>query len=56
MSSQEPANNAASSPPVEMAALENFIRLQQSQKEYLVWLEANEKKAVLDGYVYRQIR
>lgn len=40
----------------DLAALDNFVRLQQSQVEYLAWLESNEQKAGLDGYIYRQIR
>jgi hypothetical protein len=40
----------------ELAALDNFMRLKQSQAEYLLWLEASEKKEELDGYTYRQIR
>lgn len=40
----------------DMAALENFMRLQRSQAEYLAWLEASERKTGLDRYIYRQIR
>lgn len=40
----------------ELAALENFVRLQQSQAQYLEWLEINEQTAGLDGYIYKQIR
>jgi hypothetical protein len=40
----------------EIAAMENFVRLQKSQAEYLAWLEACEKKPEVDRYIYRKIR
>lgn len=40
----------------DMAAVENFVRLRQSQEEYLAWLEATEKKPEVDRYIYRKIR
>ncbi len=41
-----------------MAALEEHTRLQQSQEEFLLWLELAERKANddHDGYNYKQIR
>ncbi len=61
MKPQEPHTHNQNTIPLastleELAALENFIRLQQSQAQYLEWLEANEQKAGLDGYIYKQIR
>lgn len=61
MSNPESPQNTAplkKAPPLqsELAALDNFVRLQQSQAEYLAWLDVSEKKAALDGYIYRQIR
>lgn len=61
MSSQEPTPLRPSlekHAPIlsDLSPLENFVRLQQSQAEYLAWLESKEKKADIDGYVYRQIR
>lgn len=61
MKPQEPQTQNQNSIPMastleEVAALENFVRLQQSQAQYLEWLEANEQKAGLDGYIYKQIR
>jgi hypothetical protein len=40
----------------ENAAIENFVRLQQSQTEFLDWLNTNEKLAIVDHYTYRKIR
>lgn len=61
MSSQDPTPSLSSlekhSPVLsDLAALDNFVRLQQSQAEYLAWLENKERKTDLDGYIYRQIR
>ncbi|WP_373532267.1 hypothetical protein [Vampirovibrio sp.] len=61
MSSPESTQNASTpknnvSSLGELATLDHFLRLQQSQAEYLAWLEANEQTAGLDGYMYRQIR
>jgi len=38
------------------ASLENHVRLQQSQSEFLDWLNTNEQLAVVDRYSYRKIR
>ena len=38
------------------AAVENFVRLQQSQTDFLAWLDTNEQQAVVDRYNYRKIR
>lgn len=38
------------------SALENFVRLQQSQEDFLAWLNASEQLAVVDRYNYRKIR
>lgn len=62
MNTQEPHSQTAQpgSPQMvsleEKAALESFVRLQQSQAQYLEWLELHEKKSGLDGYIYKQIR
>ncbi|WP_303673977.1 hypothetical protein [Vampirovibrio chlorellavorus] len=61
MKPQEPNTDTQNGVPLsvplmELAALENFVRLQQSQAQYLEWLEANEQKAGLNGYIYKQIR
>lgn len=49
----QPANATAAS---DNAAMENFVRLQQSQTEFLAWLNTNEKLAIVDRYNYRKIR
>lgn len=61
MSTERPYPNTSTSgsiqmPSPETASMENFVRLQRSQAEYLTWLEANEKKPEIDGYIYRKIR
>jgi hypothetical protein len=38
------------------AALENFVRLQQSQEAFLEWLDTSEQQALVDRYNYRKIR
>jgi len=40
----------------EQAALEDFVRLQQMQNEYIQWLESIEKQSDLDAYIYKKIR
>lgn len=40
----------------DLASLDNFVKLQQSQAEYLAWLEKQERISNLDGYIYRQVR
>ncbi len=37
-------------------AMENFVRLQQHQAEYLKWLEESEKKRDMDRYSYKKVR
>jgi len=60
MREQYPSLNKSSIPaPLSLsdtAALENFVRLQQSQEEFLAWLNTNERLAVVDRYNYRKIR
>ncbi len=61
MKPQKPYSHRQASAPLispleELAALENFVRLQQSQAQYLEWLEAHEQTARLNGYIYKQIR
>jgi hypothetical protein len=46
-------------PPIclaDVAAMENFVRLRQSQEAYLAWLKAGENKPDMDCYIYRKIR
>lgn len=38
------------------ASLENHLRLQQSQEDFLKWLEANEVRKEIDQYAYKKIR
>ncbi len=38
------------------AALDNHVRLQQHQEEYLKWLEETEKQPEVDRYAYKKIR
>lgn len=38
------------------ALLESYVRLQQSQVEFLAWLDATEHEAEIDRYIYRKIR
>jgi hypothetical protein len=38
------------------AALENFVRLKQSQTDFLAWLDTSEQQASVDRYTYRKIR
>lgn len=38
------------------AAMENFVRLHQSQNDYLKWLEDSFRKPHVDSYVYKKIR
>lgn len=52
----QPAQSKLPAGIEDAAALENFLRLQQFQKEYLDWLEANTGKIDLASYVYQQIR
>lgn len=60
MREQRPSLSNASIPvPLSLsdtAALDNFMRLQQSQEEFLAWLNTNERLAVVDRYNYRKIR
>lgn len=55
---QQPSQSSplSSQTTAEAAALENFVRLQQHQEEFLKWLEASEKKPEMDRYYYRKIR
>jgi hypothetical protein len=53
---QQSKSGSIQMPSPEVASLENFVRLQQSQSEYLAWLEANEKRPEMDRYFYRKIR
>jgi hypothetical protein len=40
-----------------LSGLESFVRLQESQEEFLKWLESSEKKdPEMDRYVYKKIR
>jgi|GEM_PF-2910090 len=60
MSTEHPKQTINLAPPrlslEDMAAVENFVRLRQSQEEYLAWLEASENKPEMDRYSYRKIR
>ena len=38
------------------ASLENHLRLQQSQEDFIKWLEANEVRHEIDQYSYKKIR
>lgn len=38
------------------ASLENHLRLQQSQEDFLKWLEASEVRHDIDQYSYKKIR
>lgn len=38
------------------ASLENHLRLQQSQEDFLKWLEDNEVRQDIDHYAYKKIR
>ncbi|HEY9745236.1 MAG TPA: hypothetical protein V6C99_03350 [Oculatellaceae cyanobacterium] len=38
------------------AALENHLRLQQSQEDFLKWLEASEMRQDIDQYAFKKIR
>ena len=38
------------------ASLENHLRLQQSQADFLKWLEDNEIRQDIDQYVFKKIR
>ncbi len=39
------------------ALMDNFVRLQQSQEEFLLWLDESEKShPELDRYNYKKIR
>lgn len=40
-----------------LASLENHVRIQESQEEFLKWLETSEKKnPELDRFFYKKIR
>jgi hypothetical protein len=57
----EQPNNPSSAnhsplPAEPLVTLDNFVRLKESQQEFLAWLEATEQKAEIDGYTYRKIR
>lgn len=41
---------------VQRGALDNHVRLQQHQEEYLKWLEETEKQPEVDRYAYKKIR
>jgi hypothetical protein len=60
MSAEQSNNPVNLAPPAvslsDMAAVENFLRLRQSQEEFLAWLESCEKKPHVDQYIYRKIR
>lgn len=60
MSSESSKQSASQSSPSvslsDLAAVENFLRLRQSQEEYLAWLESCENKPDVDQYSYRKIR
>lgn len=47
---------AAAQVAAHAATMEQFVRLQQMQEEYLKWLEASERSDDLDYYVYKKIR
>jgi hypothetical protein len=38
------------------ASLENHLRLQQSQEDFIKWLEASEVRHEIDQYSYKKIR
>ena len=40
----------------EQMRMRHFLNLQQSQAEFLAWLESSEKKVSIDSYIYRKIR
>jgi hypothetical protein len=52
----EPSQQADAATPQELASMDNFVRLQQSQLEFMAWLDATEKTAEIDRYTYRKIR
>lgn len=38
------------------AAMENFVRLQESQEEFLKWFDSAARKPDVDRYAYKKIR
>lgn len=57
MRSERQAKQAVKPSPADLAGVENFVRLQESQEEFLKWLESSEKKnPELDRYSYKKVR